>query len=177
MIISFLFLFFVLSVSLFVISLIMKILLNKSKKNYLIQKGRISYSDLYHPEKPLFSKQLFIKGKPDYIIHSKKDGYVPVEVKTGYHLEPKVSHIMQLISYCQLVQESYDQPVSHGFLVYYDTKKQFKIPFNRKYKSMLSDTIYLMIEHLKTGNIHRSHESIDRCVHCSMKIYCHEKLV
>ena len=78
----------------------------KLKIKHKIQDGKIIYSDLNMPAKPLFSKRYRISGKPDYII--KKDGHqIPVEVKTGQYHEPKKNHVFQLAAYCQILEENY----------------------------------------------------------------------
>jgi len=171
---SFLFLFF--SFLLIFISLIIKKRAVSVKKKHLIQNGKIRYSDLYHPQKALHSKSLPLSGKPDYIISNKKNEYIPVEVKTGYHLKPKKPHIMQLISYCHLVQETYGKMVPYGILVYYDTKLQFKIPFSDEYHSILSSTIDRMYDHMSQNIVSCNHNNVDKCLNCSMKESCPEKL-
>ena len=171
---SVLFLFF--SILLIFISLLIKKRSVSVKKKHLIQNGKIRYSDLYHPQKALHSKSLPLSGKPDYIISSKQNEYIPVEVKTGNHLKPKKPHIIQLISYCHLVQETYGKMVPYGILVYYDTKLQFKIPFSDKYQSILSSTIDRMIDHMSQNIVSRNHNNVDKCLFCSMKESCPEKL-
>lgn len=146
------------------------------KKNHLIQNGKIRYSDLYHPQKALHSKSLPLAGKPDYIVTTKQNEYIPVEVKTGHHQKPKQSHIMQLISYCHLVQEFYGKKVPYGILVYYDTKLQFKIMFSDEYRSILASTIDLMIDHMEQNTVSRNHNHVEKCLHCSMRENCPEKL-
>ena len=56
----------------------------KSKVEHCIQPGKILYSDLNKPAKPLFSREYLITGKPDYII-KEKNRYIPVELKYGKH--------------------------------------------------------------------------------------------
>jgi len=144
--------------------------------DYSIPHGKILYSDLSHPQNALFSKKLQLKGKPDYILKTRGNKIIPVEVKTGNHFTPRPWHIMQLISYCHLVSESYHQNVPFGILVYYDTKKQFQIPFNNEYYTNLKSTIDLMNDHLKSKNVTRNHTDFHKCLHCSMRIYCSERL-
>jgi len=42
---------------------------NTLKIKHKIQKGKITYSDLNTPAKPLFSKRYRISGKPDYMAY------------------------------------------------------------------------------------------------------------
>ena len=114
-----------------VISILINNLKKKLRKKNLIQDGKIIYSDLNKPEKPLFSKKYRLIGKPDYII--KKNGYfIPVEVKSGKHNTVKKSHIYQLIAYCQLIEENYNIFTPYGIIIYPETSKQYEIQFNPK---------------------------------------------
>ena len=153
----------------------MKRNLKRLKIKYSIQAGKITYSDLNTPAKPLFSKRYRISGKPDYIV--KRDGhYFPVEIKTGNHHEPKKNHIFQLAAYCQILEENYGGFIPYGILVYSDTSQQFKIPFNPKIRFELESTVNKMRKSLKTGKIKRNHNDSKRCKSCSMRTYCDEKI-
>lgn len=149
---------------------------DKLKMKHKIQDGKITYSDLNKPAKPLFSKRYRISGKPDYII-KKNNLYIPVEVKTGYHNEPQKNHIFQLAAYCQLVEDNYGSFVPCGILVYNDTSQQYKIPFDPKIRFELESTIRKMRHLLKTGEIIRNHNDPQKCKHCSMRTYCNTKII
>jgi CRISPR-associated exonuclease Cas4 len=146
----------------------------KIGKQWNIPQGAIMYADVMQSEKTLSSRTLGLRGRPDYIIKTKHNEIVPVEVKTGNHDHPKKWHIMQLIAYCHLVSESYNQPVSHGVLVYYDTKKQFRIPYTNQYQTLLTSTIKKMYDHMLTNMVCRTHDDKIRCMHCSFYSKCPE---
>ena len=93
--------FICLSIIFFIISKVQFEKAKKIKQKNIIQEGKIIYSDLSKPEKPLFSKKYRIIGKPDYIIKN-KETYTPVEIKTGNHKTLKKNHI-----YCQRNDFSY----------------------------------------------------------------------
>ena len=145
------------------------------KIKHKIQAGKITYSDLNTPAKPLFSKRYRISGKPDYIV-KRNDHYFPVEIKTGNHYEPKKNHIFQLAAYCQILEENYGSFIPYGILVYSDTSQQFKIPFNPKIRFELESTVSKMRKSLKTGKIKRNHNDSKRCKSCSMRTYCDKKI-
>lgn len=142
------------------------------KKTHTIQRGTIIYTDLNIPAKPFFSASQRISGKPDYITKT-KNRYIPVEVKTGNHREPQPHHIFQLAAYCHLVEEHYGDLVPYGVLVYYDTAKQFVIPFNPKLRFELETAIKQMRTILATRNLKRNHHDPQRCAYCSLRTYCH----
>ena len=149
---------------------------SKLKIKHKIQDGKIIYSDLNMPAKPLFSKRYRISGKPDYII--KKDGHhIPVEVKTGQHHEPKKNHVFQLAAYCQILEENYGGFVPYGILVYSDTSQQYKIPFDPKIRFELESAIKKMRRILKTKKTARNHNDLYKCRSCSMRSYCDKKII
>ena len=146
------------------------------KKRYGIYDGRIVYSDIHRNEKALFSKKYELSGKPDYIVKTQSGHIIPVEVKTGWHDKPLKHHVMQLIAYCQLVEETTGNTVPYGLLIYYDTGKKFKIPFDAMHLSELERTLQQMRAILKTGEVEINHEDPQRCMHCSVRKYCHKSL-
>jgi CRISPR-associated protein Cas4 len=146
------------------------------KINNKIQEGKIIYSDLNKPDKPFFSKRYKIIGKPDYII--KKEGhYIPVEVKTGNHLKAKKSHILQLMAYCHLLEENYNCYIPYGILVYNNTSKVFEISYDPKMRFELASVIKKMKKNLKSNIIKRNHSEKQKCIKCSMKNHCDQKLI
>jgi CRISPR-associated exonuclease Cas4 len=167
--------FFFISIILIYLSIKFKQKAKKLKINNKIQDGKIIYTDLDIPEKPFFSKRYKISGKPDYII--KKNGYyIPVEVKSGNHLNPKKSHIYQLIAYCQLLEDNYNCFIPYGIIVYYDTSKQFKIPYDPKMRFKLESQIKEMRKFLNYNKIQRNHFEEKKCIKCSMREYCNQKI-
>ena len=157
------------------ISIIIKTQVTNVKRRYSIQEGKIRYMDLHKPGKNLFSSRYMLTGKPDYIIEQ-KNNFIPVEVKTGLHFKPEKHHIMQLAAYCQLVEENYHRFTPYGILVYYDTGKQFIIPFDPKLRFELESTLKQMRNILRTRRAIRNHDSSEKCRKCSMNKYCTQKL-
>ena len=162
------------SISLIVLSILIRIRANTIKKSNSIQQGKILYSDLNKSAKPLYSKKLQITGKPDYII-KEKDRFIPVELKFGKHNRPQKNHIFQLAGYRQLIEDSYGGFVPYGIIIY-NNKNQFKISFNPQIRFELESTIEEMRKTLKSGKLSRNHNDFHRCINCSMKEYCSFKI-
>src|SRR5438874_584939 len=56
--------------------------------------------------KPLFSARYALTGTPDYVVRI-SGGLVPVEIKPGRdESEPRDSHLLQVLAYCLLLEES-----------------------------------------------------------------------
>jgi CRISPR-associated exonuclease Cas4 len=138
-----------------------------------IPKGKITYTDLKHPGKILFSKRYRISGKPDYIIRD-NNYYIPVEVKSTEFDKPQKNHILQLASYCHLVEENYHNYSPYGIIVYKNSN--FKIPFNPKLRYELELIIHRMKKDLKSKNLVPNHNEPRKCLHCLMRFYCNNKL-
>lgn len=166
---------FVSAILLLITSGIIKQKARKVKIKHNIPFGKITYSDLNVPAKPLFSKRYRISGKPDYIIRKNKH-YIPVEVKTGHHYELQKNHMFQLATYCQLLEDTYGDLVPYGMLIYNDTSQQYQVPFNPKLRFELESTINKMRRELKTGKIARNHQDRYRCESCSMQENCSMKI-
>ena len=163
------------SIILIVISKKLTKKVKKIKYENNIQNGKLIYSDLNIPEKPFFSKRYRISGKPDYIV-KKNEHYIPVEVKTGNHINLKKSHIYQLMAYCQLLEENYNCFIPYGIIVYTDTSKQYKIQYDPKKRFELESIIKEMRGYLNNNINQRNHFEIQKCIKCSMRTHCNKKL-
>lgn len=144
------------------------------RKEYGIPEGRIVYTDLDKPAQPLFSEQLRLTGKPDYVVNFKGQ-YIPVEVKTGVTYSPYRNHVLQLAAYCLLVEEKYSRVIPFGVLVYGGVR-QFRIPFEAYLRRQVITIMEEMRTKLATGTIQRNHNLIAKCQHCSMSVHCNQRI-
>lgn len=147
----------------------MRFFIQNKKESLGIVKGKILYSDLNAPITPLFSKYSQLIGKPDYIIR-KEGHYIPVEVKSGEGPFPHKSQILQLATYCQILEDIYRTFIPEGILVYNTIK--YRIPFDPKLRFELESQMKIMRTSLRNGVVQRNHKDPARCQHCSMKHYC-----
>lgn len=142
-----------------------------------LPKGRLVYIDSqdWQPaHKPLYSSRHRLIGKPDYLVETPA-GIIPVEVKSS--LAPKIpylGHLLQLASYCLLVEEATGQPPPHGLLKYNDAL--FEVDFTRELRAELLNTIADMREALVAENVKRSHEQPGKCMACGFRAACDETL-
>jgi CRISPR-associated exonuclease Cas4 len=145
------------------------------RKEYGIPEGRIVYTDLDKPAEPLFSEQLRLTGKPDFIVNFKGQ-YIPVEVKTSVTDSPYRNHVLQLAAYCLLVEEKYNQVIPFGVLVYRGGR-QFRIPFEAYLRRQVITILDEMRTKLSTGTLKRNHSLIAKCQYCSMRVHCNQSIV
>ena len=147
---------------------------NQTLRSHHIPKGKMVYSDLNVPAKPFFSSRYQITGKPDYII-KKNHLYIPIEVKSGSSPTPRHNHVLQLATYCQLLEDTYGEFVSHGFLVYNNVR--YTIAYDPKLRYELQSVIFSMRKALERNMAPRNHKDPGKCRFCSMRSYCSEKLI
>jgi CRISPR-associated exonuclease Cas4 len=145
------------------------------RRQYGIPDGMITYSDLNKPAQPLFSKELGLTGKPDYIVRHRGQ-YIPVEVKTGTAIKPYWNHIMQIAAYCLLLEEQYNTAVPFGVLTYGD-RRQFRVPFGPELKRQIQDKMAEIRAQLWSNQVDRNHNVATKCQSCSLRRYCTQKIV
>lgn len=141
-----------------------------------IKSGAIEYVDaLDNSSKMLSSQKYGLRGRPDYIL-KKEEGLVPVEIKTGRTPKgPLFSHIMQLASYCLLVEENYNSQPPYGIIKY--STIEHEIEYDEDLKKILISKLDDMRELLKSGKAHRNHNRESKCRFCSRREICPEKLI
>jgi CRISPR/Cas system-associated exonuclease Cas4 (RecB family) len=81
------------------------------------------------------------------------------------------------MAYCQLIEENYNCYSPYGIIVYPDNSKQFSIKFDPKRRFELSSIIEEIRKLNYKKEIKRNHNEIQRCINCSMKEYCRDKIV
>lgn len=144
----------------------------KARKEYGIPHGKVIYTDLDRPAKPLFSRKFLIAGKPDYIVKNEKtDVLIPVEVKSGNAKKPHWGHVLQLAAYCLLIEETYGVRVPHGLLVYADGK-QHMVKFDDALRSEVISMAEEMRRCLKHGGVAKGNSFKGRCFSCSVRGNC-----
>ena len=144
----------------------------KARKEYGIPCGKVVYTDLDRPAKPLFSRKFLIAGKPDYIVKDEQtSALIPVEVKSGNAKKPHWGHVLQLASYCLLIEEAYSVRVSYGLLVYADGK-QHRVKFDDALRSEVISVAEEMRRCLKQGGVVKGNPFARRCFSCSVRGDC-----
>ena len=151
----------------FFIWIVMK-LMNVQKEVY---SGKASYADHSSvPEKPFFSRKYLLAGKPDLIIRN-KDGVVPVEVKSGRRpYRPYRNHVMQLASYCLLLEESGYGDISYGLLQYRDGSP-FRVEYTEELKHELEGIMKDMRQSLSGNHLVENGHDRGRCGGVSCSLY------
>jgi CRISPR-associated exonuclease Cas4 len=139
--------------------------------------GRIVYTDTRawgRIEKPLFSADLGLTGKPDYLVQQQAV-LIPVEVKSGRPPEaPYDSHIFQVAAYCLLVERTYGRRPPYGIIHY--SGRDFAVDYTPMLESALLDQLAEIRRDEARANVARSHESPGRCRNCGFSKICEQRL-
>jgi len=126
------------------------------------------------PPKMFVSERHGLRGRPDYVMVEGED-HIPVEVKTGRTPRgPLFSHILQVAAYCLLLEEEYQRTPSHGVIRYPDAS--FDIEYNEDTKRLVLQKLEEMRRALAKGTAHRNHHRPGKCVGCSRRAVCPERL-
>jgi CRISPR-associated exonuclease Cas4 len=142
-----------------------------------LPQGQVVYVDTrgwQKSDRPLFSNTYRLIGKPDYLA---KDGrnLIPVEVKSrAAPAAPYLSHVMQLATYCLLVEDVLSEPAPYGYIHYRD--KTFRVDFTPSLRAELLKLLAEMRAAGRARQVHRSHDTPQRCAHCGFEAVCGEQL-
>ena len=151
---------------------------NRQQKQAGLPGGRVIYTDTRvwgaPLEEPLFSRELGLTGKPDYLVQQ-QGHIIPVEVKTGRTPEvPYDSHIYQLAAYCLLVDKLYNKRPPYGIIHY--PARDFAVDYTRELENALLDLLSEMRRDDSRSDIPCSHAEPARCVRCGFRKVCEQKL-
>ncbi|MEM2943295.1 MAG: CRISPR-associated protein Cas4 [Methanomassiliicoccales archaeon] len=143
-----------------------------SKRNKQQIHGKILFVGTENT-KSFRSERYGLSGKPNYVIEVDGES-VPVEVKTGRTPRgPLFSHIIKIGAYCLLLEET-GAKVTRGLLRYNDA--EFEIDYDELLKNLVIEKLDEMKKIINEGIAHRNHRRINKCLSCSRRTICPEKL-
>ena len=147
-----------------------------AREKHGIGTAEIPYVDSEAEKPKLFvSKRHGLTGRPDAVLLA-GDTHIPVEVKTGRTPRgPLFSHILQLAAYCLLVEEEYGKPPPYGVIRYEHASHE--IEYNDDLRKMVLGKMVEMRGALARGDgVHRNHNRPGKCIGCSRREGCPERL-
>ncbi len=146
-----------------------------TRDKYELAQGALVYVDSQRERPKLFvSKRYGLSGRPDAVL-LEGDVHIPVEVKTGRTPRgPLFSHILQIAAYCLLVEEEYGRAPPYGVIRYGDGSHD--IEYNEDLKRLVLQKVGEMRACLVKGEAHRNHNRPGKCLHCSRRSVCPERL-
>ncbi|MBV7337171.1 Dna2/Cas4 domain-containing protein [Chloroflexi bacterium TSY] len=146
--------------------------------------GKVVYSDTSawkESEKPLISQRYGLVGRPDYLVEvvdgslgNRQRITIPIEVKS--RKRPPVlyeSHLLQLATYCLLIEDNLKKPPPYGLLHYADETLQ--IPYTTQLRNQVLRTAAAVRKNRRANNVHRQHNDVSRCQGCGYRDGCKEE--
>lgn len=139
--------------------------------------GEVIYSDMGEwqaQKKPLLSRRYGLVGRPDYLVRTREGSKlvtVPVEVKSRRR-PPEIysSHVLQLMTYCLLVEDVLKERPPFGVLCYADAT--LRIP----YTDDLRHQVQAIADAIRAGRharqVSRQHNEAGRCRSCGYRAAC-----
>ena len=139
--------------------------------------GEVVYSDTGQWEKqeqPLLSRRYGLVGRPDYLVRVVENGAsvsIPVEVKSRRRpAEPFASHILQLATYCLLVEDVLKVRPPYGLLRYADATLRID------YSDELRGAVLAAADGIRSArsatDVGRDHQDANRCRNCGYRQAC-----
>ena len=147
-----------------------------SREKSGVPRGALMYVDgeAFEPD-PLYAHDIGLVGKPDYLVRVRDGTIVPVEVKSSATPdEPYESHVMQLASYCYLVEAEFGIRPNYGFIQYPD--EVFRVDYDYDLETAIVDVITDMKADLYERDIDRSHDNPNLCAACGVRDFCDQRL-
>lgn len=142
-----------------------------------IPSGEVIYSDTgdwQQPEKPLISRRYGLVGRPDYLVRTQEAGKaitIPVEVKSRARpATPHASHVLQLMTYCVLVEDQLGERPPYGLLRYADAT--LRIPYSEDLRRQVLDAADAIRAARRSPTVHRHHDDPRRCRACGYRSTC-----
>ena len=139
--------------------------------------GSVLYRDTgewQETERPLRSRRYGLVGRPDYLVQTRDRGMsfvVPVEVKSRARpAQPYASHILQLATYCLLVEENFETAPPYGLLRYADAT--LRIDYTDELRRRVLEAAAEIRRARRTPDVRRSHSEPQRCAGCSYRSAC-----
>jgi CRISPR-associated exonuclease Cas4 len=142
-----------------------------------LPRARIRTDDVHlgkRPERPMTAPRYRLTGRPDYLLEH-RGMLIPVEAKPLRRTaEPYESDVLQLIAYCLLVEETTGCRPPYGLLRY--AEQTWEIPYTAAARTLLLETLAAMDRAWQAADVPRSHEVVGRCVACSQRRACDQRL-
>lgn len=142
-----------------------------------IPSGEVIYSDTsdwQKLEKPLVSRRYGLVGRPDYLVRTQEAGKtvtVPVEVKSRTRpAAPYASHVLQLMTYCLLVEDQLGARPPYGLLRYADVT--LRIAYTDDLRQQVLDAADAIRAARRSIAVHRQHDDSNRCRACGYQSAC-----
>jgi CRISPR-associated exonuclease Cas4 len=166
------------AIILLILAILLWFIARRARRATGLPAGVVVYTDSggwARVEKPLFSANLQLTGKPDYLVRQ-GSAVIPVEVKSGPAPAdgPRLGHVYQLAAYCALVEDAYGHRPDYGLIQYAD--QTLSVDYTPALEAELLELLDDMRAEAEADDSARSHDSPARCSACGFRDVCDEAL-
>ena len=123
----------------------------------------------------LVSDRLGVTGKPDFILITRFNEYIPVEVKWAEEVikgRAREDHKYQLSTYALLIEERYSTTVKRGYIYYVKSKSIVEVHLSNDLKGEVKRALKEIYEIIEGEREPEVKVSKSRCENCGWKKYC-----
>lgn len=145
-----------------------------------VPEGKVIYTDTREweePPAPFLSRRYGLVGRPDYLVVVREGSgevTIPIEVKSGKRpREPHAGHVLQLATYCLLIEDQLDQRPPYGLLRYADATLEIEFSDGLRREVLAVADEIRQARH--AGEVDRQHEEPGRCRNCGYRVACGEQ--
>lgn len=142
-----------------------------------LPEGAVLYSDTGVERavpQPLISRRYGLVGKPDYLLEasgSQRGAVIPVEVKSRARpAAPPEGHMLQLATYCLIVEDLHGRRPTHGVLRY--AGGSHTVPFTDELRRKVIGAAEAIRAARRATAVSRSHDDRRRCQSCGYRQAC-----
>jgi CRISPR-associated exonuclease Cas4 len=134
--------------------------------------GDLVYEDADGQGEILYSDQLPLVGKPDYIIKLPNQQLVPIELKPSIQnaTTPHSNHVIQVAAYCLILEDYSEVPPTHGILRYADSD------FTVEYTPTLRKKVIRLLSEMENCSEKQrpqlARQKVTKCRACTFQSIC-----
>jgi CRISPR-associated exonuclease Cas4 len=147
-------------------------LIDERRRVLGLPSGDLVYEDADGQGEILYSDQVPLIGKPDYIIKLSNGQLVPIELKLSIQnaTSPYSNHVMQIAAYCLILEDYSEVPPTHGVLRYADCD------FTVDYTPALRKKVIRLLSEMQSCNEKQrpqlARQRVTKCRACMFQPIC-----
>lgn len=134
--------------------------------------GDLVYEDADGQGEILYSDQVPLVGKPDYIIKLANGQLVPIELKLSVQnaASPHSNHVIQVAAYCLILEDYSEAPPTYGILRYADCD------FTVEYTPTLRKKVMRLLSEMERCDEKQrpqlARQKVTKCRACTFQAIC-----
>lgn len=134
--------------------------------------GELVYEDADGEGEVLSSSAYPLAGKPDYVVQAPDGRPVPIELKlnVGDATIPYSNHVIQVVAYCLILEDYFEQAPTHGILRY--ANREFTV----EYTPALRKKVLRLLTEMQRCNEKQppplAKQRVAKCHACAFQAIC-----